>query len=112
MKRRIGRRLGGQSGFVILNKITGRIEVSVVVLTDNDGSLRSHNVAEFSGGQQVVLLSLVKPQVRRVSGQGPTVGVERSRTLVTVEPFVNSLQVLIVGNRLRGCQSWLWWSGC
>ena len=114
MNRGIGRGLGGQSGFIILNKITGGMKVSVVVLTDDDGSLRSHNVGEFSGGQQIVLLSLVKPQVGRISGQGPTVGVKRSRTIVAVEPnaFINSLQVLIIGNRLRGCQSWLWWSGC
>ena len=114
MNRWIGWRLRGQSGVVILTKITAGIEVPVVVLTDNDGGLRSHNVAEFSRGQQIVLLSLVKPQVGRISGQGPTVGVKRSRTIVAVEPnaFINSLQVLIIGNRLRGCQSWLWWSGC
>ena len=114
MNRRKGWRLGGQSRLVILDKITGGIEVSVVVLTDDDWSLRSHNVGEFSGGQQIVLLSLVKPQVGRISGQGPTVGVKRSRTIVAVEPnaSINSLQVLIIGNRLRGCQSWLWWSGC
>ena len=101
MNRWIGWRLRGQSGVVILNKITAVIEVSVVVLADNDGGLRSHNVGEFSRGQQIVLLSLVKPQVGRISGQGPPVGVERSRTIVTVEllnTFVNSLQVLIVGN--------------
>ena len=51
MDRWIGWRLRGQSGVVILNKIAAVIEVSVVVLTDNDGGLRSHNVGEFSRGQ-------------------------------------------------------------
>ena len=114
MNRRKGWRLGGQSRLVILDKITGGIEVSVVVLTDDDGSLRSHNVGKFPVGEQIVLLSLVKPQVSRVSGQRPAIGIERSRTLVTVEAktLINSLQVLIVGNRLRGGQGWLWRSCC
>ena len=110
----VGWRLGGQSGFVILNKIIGRMKVSVVVLTDDDGSLRSHNVGKFPVGEQIVLLALVKPQVSRVSGQRPAIGIERSRTLVTVEAktLINSLQVLIVGDRLRGGQGWLWRSCC
>ena len=114
MKRRVGGRLRGQSGFVILNKIAAGVQVSVGVLTDNHGGLRRHNVGKLSGGQQVVLLSLVIPQVGGVSGQGPTVGIQRSRTVVTVElkTFVHSLQVLIVGNRLGGCQGCLCGSGC
>ena len=59
MNRWIGWRLRGQSGVVILTKITAGIEVPVVVLTDNDGGLRSHNVAEFSRGQQIVLLKKI-----------------------------------------------------
>ena len=51
MNRWIGWRLRGQSGVVILNKIAAVIEVSVVVLADNDGGLRSHNVGEFSRRQ-------------------------------------------------------------
>ena len=85
-----------------MTKITCWREVSIVVLTDDNGCLRSNNVLKLPRCQQIVLLSLIKPNVCGISGQAPSVGIQWDRTVIKPKTIINSINVLIVGNGFRG----------